>query len=180
MSTSIISRRYARALINLASRADQIEAVGQGLDGLAEALETSPQLAGLIAEPRVLQAQKDAVLAELMRRAGVAPLVESFVRLVSEKRRAGLLVEIRRIYHELADARLGRAMARVTVAGDLTADQQERLRTALEGLSGKQITLEVEVDPAVLGGVVARIGSTVWDGSLRGRLESIRQSITGG
>jgi len=180
MSTAVISRRYARALIRLAARTDQLEPVGAALDDLADALTVAPRLAQVLAEPRVSPAEKDALLAELAARTQAPPLVANFVRLVARKRRAALLGEIRDIYHQLADARLGRAVAEVTVAAALTPAQEEKIRANLAARTGQQITLTVAVDPAILGGAVTRIGSQVWDGSLRNQLNGIRQSIMEG
>lgn len=180
MSNPVISRRYARALLNLAVKEKQMEPVTEGLEDIADAMETSPELGNMIADPKVPQAEKQKVIEALMEKAGVAPLVNNFVRLVASKRRLILLPEIRDLFHALADERMGRGMAEVTAATDLTQAQQDSLRTKLESLSGKTISLKVNVDPSMLGGVVARVGSTVWDGSLRNQLNQIRQSIIEG
>ncbi len=91
-----------------------------------------------------------------------------------------LLDEIREIYHLLADERLGRAQAEVTVAAPLTPEEENALREKLETLSGKQITMTVTVEPDIIGGVITKIGSSVRDGSLRAQLEQIRHTITEG
>jgi F-type H+-transporting ATPase subunit delta len=99
---------------------------------------------------------------------------------VTRKRRIGLLDEMRKVFHELADERMGRAHADVTVASALSAQQESALKERLEKLSGREINLRVEIDPSILGGIVAKIGSTVWDGSLRNQLNQIHQSIIEG
>ncbi|MBI4081223.1 MAG: ATP synthase F1 subunit delta [Candidatus Lambdaproteobacteria bacterium] len=180
MSTAVISLRYARALMNLAAKAGQVDAVGRGLDDLAGALESSPALTGLLTEPRVSHAQKNEVLGQLLHRLQAPALVTTFVRFVAQQRRTPLLAEIGALYRRLADERQGRAQAEVTVAEPLAAEQQEDLRRRIEALTGKTITLHVQVDPAILGGVVTRIGNTVRDGSLRSQLNHVRQSIREG
>lgn len=177
MTTTVISRRYAQAMLNLATKGGQIDEVAAGLDDLADAVVTSEALANLLGNPKVLQAHKDAVIAELVKRIKPPEIVNTFARFLSAKRRFALLDEIRLVYHRLADTQTGRATALVTVAAPLKKAQENQLREKIEAFSGKQITLDVEVDPAILGGAITRIGSTVWDGSLRNQLTNIRDSI---
>ena len=154
--------------------------MAKGLDEMADMVAGAPQLQALLAEPKLSVASKEAVVSDLVNKAGVPALVGNFLRFITRKRRALLLEEIRAAYHELADERMGRANAQVTVAADLTAEQQEALRKRLQTLSGKDVKLNVRVDASILGGVVARIGSTVWDGSLRNQLSQIQQTIMKG
>lgn len=177
MSNTIISRRYARALLNLSARANEVEAVAEGLNDVADAVTTSPALADLLINPKVKQADKMQIVNTVLARIGPPAIVSTFVRYLTGKRRIALLDDIRRVYHELADIRTGRATALVTVAVPLDDGQQDQLRRRIEAMSGKQITLDIQVDPAILGGTVTRIGSTVWDGSLRSKLHQIRDSI---
>jgi len=177
---SIVARRYALALMNLAAREQEIEAVARGLDDVADTFKESPQLRAFFSEPKVPRSAKEAAMAELLAVSKAPPLVSNFLRYVTRKRRIGLLEDMRRLFHELADQRMGRAHADVTVAATLTEAQQEGLRSRLEALSGKRIELRVKSDPLILGGVMARIGSIVWDGTLRNQLNYIQQSIIEG
>jgi len=177
---SIVSRRYAQALMNLAVKENQIEPVQEGLDSFANAVADSPRMKAFLDEPRVPQAAKEAAVSEILEKIQGPGMLTNFLRLITEKRRIGLLADIRADFHELADERMGRAHADVTVAAPLNENQEKTLREKLETLSGKQIDLRVHIDPTVLGGMVARIGSTVWDGSLRHQLNQIHQSILEG
>ena len=180
MSAGVISRRYAQALLNLAERAGQLEPASQGLDDLASALESSPNLQLLLTSPEVPQEQKAKVVAELVQRARAIPLVATFARFLLFKHRIGILGAIRRVFNALADERLGRAHAEVTVAFPVGKEQETRLLRLCETLSGKRITLSLKVEPEILGGAIARIGSRVWDGSLRNALQVMRVAITQG
>ena len=180
MITGVIAQRYAKALMKLAVAADQIEPVTEGLDTVADALAESERLADFLAESKIPLTAKERAVTDLLAATQVPPLVATFVRFVTGKRRILLLPEIRTVFHRLADERMGRAHAEVVVATPLSADQESRLKERLERLSGKQITLQVQVEPEILGGAVTRIGSTVWDGSLRGRLNHVRQTIIEG
>ena len=177
---SIVGRRYAQALMNLAVRGKAVEATAAGLDELADSVAASPALQALLEEPKVALAAKEAVMGGVVGRAELPPLVATFVRFVTRKRRIGLLGDIRAEFHDLADERMGRGQADVVVAATLTAGQGQALRSRLQALSGKEVQLRVQVDPGILGGVVARIGSTVWDGSLRNQLNQIHQFIAKG
>ena len=180
MSATVIARRYAKALLNLATQGDQVEAVSQGLDDLVEVLAQSPRLGIVLISPQVTQAEKNRVIAELLKRTQVPALVDQFVRFLAHKRRTTILGDVRAVFHELADKRLGRAQAQLTVAAPISKAEEKRLRETYEKLSGKQITLHVRIDPDILGGAVTRIGSTVWDGSLRNTLNAMRTAITQG
>ncbi|HKI97091.1 MAG TPA: ATP synthase F1 subunit delta [bacterium] len=177
---SVIARRYAQALMNLAVKAKAVEPTAAGLDEVADSVAGSPELQALLEEPKVALADKEAVIVALLDKTQAPTLVATFVRFITRKRRAGLLDDIRSEFHDLADERMGRASADVTVASALSTDQEQALRERLQALSGKEIKLRVQIDPGILGGVVARIGSTVWDGSLRNQLTQIHQSIAQG
>ena len=180
MSAGVISRRYALALLNLAEKDHQVEAASSSLDDLATAIDSAPNLRLLLTSPEVPQQKKADVLDALMSRTQAAPLVKKFVRFVLSKRRIGILGDIRRVFNGLADERLGRAHAEVTVAVPVPKDQEARLLKLCETLSGKKITLAVTVNPEILGGAVARIGSRVWDGSLKNALHIMRSAIARG
>jgi F-type H+-transporting ATPase subunit delta len=178
--SGVIAQRYARALMNLAVKADAVEDVATGLDEMAETLEESPLLAAFVEDTKVPPSTKQDVVRDLLVKAQVPELVNTFVRYLTAKRRFLLLPEIRDVYHRLADERLGRAQAEVTVAAAMSEAQEKQMQGQLEALSGKQITLTVKVDPEIMGGAITRIGSVVRDGSLRNQLQQIRQSIKEG
>lgn len=180
MSAGVISRRYAKALMNLAVNAGQVEEVAAGLDTIADAMADSPRLGVFLQNAKVPQPAKQETVNLILQRAEIPPLVDSFVRFVTYKRRIALLEEIRRVFHRLADERLGRAQAEVTVAAPVSPEQEAALLAKLESMTGKQITLSVRVEPDIIGGVITRIGSTVRDGSLRTQLTNLRQSILEG
>jgi F-type H+-transporting ATPase subunit delta len=178
--SAVIAARYAKALMNLAAKAKQVEPVAQGLDDVTALMVESKELATMLADVRVTRAVKQAVMQGVVEKAKLPELVSTFVLFVMDKRRLALLPEISRLFHRLADERLGRAQADVTVATPLAADQEKTLKQDLEKLSGKTVTLHVKVNPAILGGAITRVGSTVWDGSLRNQLNQIRESILKG
>ena len=180
MSTAIISKRYARALMNLAEKSKQLDQVTTSINDVTDSLVEAPSTLEFLTNPKTPQTVKRDTLEAIVTQAKTEPMVASFFRLLLDKRRLGLIDEIRKLFHAIADERLGRAQAEVTVAEDLTQAQQDALQKKLEQISGKQITLSINIDPEIIGGVVARIGSTVHDGSLRNYLKNIRQTIIEG
>jgi F-type H+-transporting ATPase subunit delta len=178
--SAVIASRYAKALMTLAAQEQQVEPVAQGLDEVAGLIRDSKELSGFLDNVRVPRAAKAHVMKALLDKAKLPALVNNFVLFIMEKRRLMLLGEIADHFHRLADERLGRAQAEVTVASALAPEQELRLKKQLEALAGKTVTLHVKVDPALLGGAVTRLGSTVWDGSLRHQLNQLRDSILKG
>jgi F-type H+-transporting ATPase subunit delta len=183
VSTQVISQRYARALMNLVARGKdkdkQVEATGKALSEVLVAV-TGDELAPFLTSQRVTPPVKDEVLKTVLAKMKTPETLTSFVRLLNEKRRITLLPEIAEIFDQLADERLGRAQAEVIVAEAPTPALQERLRKQLEKATGKTITLNVTVDPEILGGAITRVGSTVWDGSVRHHLNQVREQLLRG
>jgi len=181
VSSGLIARRYAQALLNLAARDKKTDDVSQGLHDLCGILDAVPDLKLMLHSPEVAAERKSRLLAEMLNHAQPAPLVGQFARYLESKHRLPLLHEIRDCYGRMADDLMGRAKAQVTVAIDPAPAQRERLLRLCQKLSGgKQVSLSIQVDPGILGGSVVRIGSKVWDGSLRNDLDTIRSAIAQG
>ena len=180
MSQGVIARRFAKALMGLAGRDQALESVEQSLSELAETYESSPELQGAIASTKVPSVAKQTILADVLEALQPHAQVDVFARFLLLKRRLSLIPDIHRAFHRLVQERLVRIEAEVTVTHPLPEEALEGLRKELSEYSGKDVSLSVKIDPALLGGVVTRIGSEVIDGSLRNQLEQVRQSIIQG
>lgn len=176
-SARLIVQRYAQALHSLASETGALEAVDSDLQVLDELLSESPELAEQLANPRLTREVKERVLTQLLAGAEGSSLVQRVALLMTRKGRAGLLTELRPIYAEIAMAAAGRQVARVTSAQGLDEGTRQQLGERLGALTGNSITLEETVDASLLGGVTVQIGSKLIDGSLRGRLEKIQDTL---
>src|SRR5262249_13749432 len=121
--------------------------------------------------------EKRAVLEKLLPRVAPTPEVQRFVLLLLDRRRIVLLPAIARAYRDMTDAHLGRVRAQVTSAEPLAAPMLDRVRRSLEQRTGKQVIVETAVDPGLLGGIVARVGDLVLDGSVRTQLEDLRAKL---
>jgi F-type H+-transporting ATPase subunit delta len=178
VSGSGAARRYARALLGLAREEGRIEAVREELGTLVELVETVPAVAQVLVRPLFPAAQRRAVLMRLAERLGLSELLTRFCCFLIDQRRMLELGEIRDEYGQLADELAGRAHAEVTSASPLDSGQLERLREALAQHTGRRVELALHVDRELIGGVIARVGGLVLDGSLQSQLAQVRASLT--
>ena len=180
MSHSIAGSRYARALV------DVVLAPGSGLkpeDATAqlkiveEWIKGSPDLRSIFITPAVPTSRKRAVLTKLAAEAGLAPMIRNFLCVILDHRRIAQLTEIRQAFETILDEQTGFVSAQVTSATGLDDQQWRAIETELARMTGKRVRMHTMVDPELLGGVMAKVGSTVYDGSLRGQLEGMRHKL---
>lgn len=178
MQNLSIARRYARAMIDVATESASTDRVAEQLDGLASVLRENADLRDVLSNPAYSRAQRGAVVAGLVKVSGkLDPLVQNMLELLLDRHRVGFLPDIARIFRDMADLKAGRVRGKVTSAAPLTPDALKHIETALEQIVQRDVVLETRVDPALLGGVSAQVGSMVYDGSLRTQLESLRQQL---
>jgi F-type H+-transporting ATPase subunit delta len=172
-----VARRYARALFGIGIDAGNFEALGREIDDLSTLLVSSPELRNALENPVFRPEEKRAVLEQILPRVTPTAEVRRFVLLLLERRRLVILPAIARAYRDLADAHAGRVRAKVTSAEPLSPAALEGIRRALGQRTGKQVLVEVEVDPGLIGGVIARVGDLVLDGSVRTQLDELRTKL---
>lgn len=177
MVSSSVARRYARALFALGVEDGQYETYASQLERVAEAFAASEELRDLWLNPAYSREQRLAALAAVEKPLNLGPLVVSTLRLLVERQRVGQLEAIVRAYRELADERSGRIRAQVISARELPGDVVSQVSGALSKATGREISLETLVDPSLLGGLVAQVGSTVLDGSLRTQLVRLGEEL---
>jgi len=170
-----IARRYAAALLRAAADQQLVEQVASDLQSAHAGIAADPALAAALAHPEIPSPRKQEILQAVFSR--LAPLSLTLLALLVRRRRQAYLGDVIAEYRRLADEARGLARARVVSAVAMTAEQQARLRRALERRTGKQVELTREVDPAVLAGLVVNIGDEVIDASARGRLEKLRELL---
>jgi len=186
-----LARRYARALLGLAQGAAQRDKLAKDLDAFA-ALCRTPDADGklvlsVLASDRFPIAERKRLIDSFLRRlsggvaggAGADPLLGKFLHYVLERGRMEGVVEIARAYRRMADDAAGRIDAHITSAAPLSPEALAKLKQALERATGKQIIATTAVDPGLIGGVIAKVGSTVVDGSVRSALAQIKSSLRG-
>ncbi len=167
--------RYAQALFALAKESKQTDQVGADLDAFAGLIEGSDDLRRLVRSPAFSAGDQVRALGAILARAGIAGTAANFLKLVATKRRLFAVLDMIRDYRKLNDAERGIARANVTVAEPLKEQHLLALKDALAQVSGgRSVELAVKVDPAIIGGLVVKLGSRMVDGSLRTKLNAIR------
>jgi F-type H+-transporting ATPase subunit delta len=180
---SAASSRYAHALLDVVLEPGATVKPAQVAEQLAsiEALmESSVDLRHVLDTPAVPGSRKRAVLAKLAEPLGLAPIVRNFLFVITDHRRLAYLSQIREAFEEFVDESMGFVRASVTSPQKLDEKQSQALESELERLTGKRVRAEYAVDAALVGGALARIGSTVYDGSVHGRLQAMRRKLTQG
>ena len=178
MSQGVIARRYAKALINLAEK--DLEITGNSLAEIADVYSNSTELSEVLSDTKVSSQIKQDVLKNILKKIKVSKLVDTFIRYLLAKRRIVLLPNIERAFNLLLQEKLGRIEAGITVAQEIPEVTVGKLEKAISRYSGKEVTVNITIDPAIIGGIVTRIGSVVIDGSIHTQLNQIRQSIIRG
>lgn len=178
---SVVASRYASALVDVVTSATSSLEGSKAISELRDveaAVQASTQLRGILQNPAVSRARKRAVIGRIGEAIGISRQIKNFLFVAADRGRIGQLSEIREAFEMLLDQRLGFMRADVTSAKALDDSQRQRLEAQLSRLSGKSIRPFYAVDTALVGGVIARVGSIVYDGSVRGQLESLRRKLT--
>jgi len=170
-----VARRYATALFAVAGKMGKAAAVQHDLGAIVDARRESPALKRVLESPLVPASEKHAMLDRAL--AGGDEVTQAFVHLLVNKRRADVLPAIYEEYVRCADEAAGVARAYVTTAAPLSSTLCDDLSLALTQHLGRPVQMHVNVEPALLGGVSVRVGDTVWDGSVRGALETMREQM---
>jgi F-type H+-transporting ATPase subunit delta len=172
-----VARRYAKALFEIGVSKGNFELLGEELANLASLYTDSRELRQTLENPVFSGTQKRRIVEAVLPRVAQNPMIYNFALLLVERRRIDTLPMISRAYQELTDAQLGRVRAVVTSAKPLDLVTEGEIQRALERRTGKKVLMKSEVDPNLIGGVVARVGDLVLDGSLRTRLASVGNKI---
>lgn len=172
-----IARRYAKALFSLAVEKGRIEPWTDGLLALGRAVDASPELREVLQNPAYPREDRAAVVARLAETLGLDAEPASLLQLLGDRNRLGGLSAIVAAFRELADTELGRVRAKVTSAVPLDDAAIHAIAEKLSAATQKKVLVERAVDPAILGGVVAQVGSVVYDGSIRTQLEDLRRTL---
>lgn len=176
MRDKTVARNYAEALLELADRNEGAEVYGEWIGAVAQVLEANPKLRLFLETPRIDAEDKKSALINALGGKAPQPFL-NFLRITIDKRRQRLLGEIDTEYRELLDERMGRIHVQVTVAHPLDEAGVAEVKTELSRLLGKTAVPEINVDPSILGGILVRAGDTIFDGSLKHRMERLRRRL---
>lgn len=175
-----LARRYARALLDIGVEDGQVRRVLSEVEAFEALLAQTPLLREALEASHVNRPDKHAALEAATSGAGFLPATRNFLMLLVDKGRTEVLPPIVAELRRLVERREGIERVEVVVPAALTDAQRDRLRETLAARTGKTVTLEERVDPAVLGGMVVKIGDTVYDGSVRTQIRQIREILEKG
>jgi F-type H+-transporting ATPase subunit delta len=178
MSTRASAARYARALFDIAIKETNPEQAEKELDAFAGLLRSHADLQRVLTNPAVPAANKRALVQQLMDRLQPSSPVRKLLLLLAERDRLELVPDMLDVYRERLMEHLQVIKAEVTTAAPLAGDQAAQLQQRLATATGRTVTMTTNVDPAIIGGVVTRIGGTVYDGSVATQLAAMRQRLT--
>lgn len=174
-----LSRRYTKALFQLAREARQEEKIGQEIESFLGAY-TNPLLQTVLVNPAFRIDNRKRTLIEVANRLQLSLLAIHFLLLLLERDRLAYLPSIAALYRRFLNEAQGRLEAKVVSASSLEPVNVDRLREVLHGISGKEIVLQQETDPALIGGLFVEFEGKVYDGSVRTQLERMKQRIARG
>ncbi len=174
-----LSGRYATALFDLADGASQLDQVADDLRQLSAMIDESADLVRLIRSPVISRSDQSAAMLALLEKAGASDLTRNFIGVVASNRRLFVLAKIISDYLSLLAGRRGEMTAEVSSAQALTDNQQAEIVDALQKSVGGKVSLNSTVDPALLGGLVVKIGSRMVDSSLQTKLQHLKLAMRG-
>jgi F-type H+-transporting ATPase subunit delta len=174
---SVAANRYARALIDVLYP-DKAEAGYQQLQQFLSLLDEHPDARRFLENPTMAGERRRRMLHEIFSALKMDQKVANFIGILADRDRLPILEEVIETYQKFLDEKLGIVRARVTSAHALDGGQQQELTARLEKATGKQVRMEVAVDPSLIGGVVAQVGSTIYDGSVRQQLQAFKSRLS--
>ena len=176
-SVSGVSGRYATALFELARDEKAVDAVKADLDRFVTMLADSPDLTRLVRSPVFSTDVQGRALAAVLDKADISGITAKFLKVLTANRRLFAVTDVIRAYGALVAKFKGEATADVTVAEALNDKNLDALKSALKSVTGKDVALNVKIDPSIIGGLVVKLGSRMVDSSLRTKLNSIKHAM---
>jgi F-type H+-transporting ATPase subunit delta len=176
---SLVAKRYAKALVALASQHGRLAETGDQLKRLTRLIDDTPELKSLLYNPSVSRQFKEELITDLSQRLRIGPIETNFVRLLLEKGRLPDLPQIVELYEELAEEAQNRLRVRVKTVIPLTPELEAEVRRRFAQYTSKEIIIEQEIDPTLIGGIIAQMGSLILDGSIRNELLRVKTELVG-
>jgi F-type H+-transporting ATPase subunit delta len=176
-SVSGVAGRYATALFELARDQKSVDQVRAELDQFSALLKDNPDLMRLVRSPVFTSDEQGKALGAILAKAGIGGITANFLRVLTANRRLFAVNDVIRAFRALVAQFRGEATADVTVAEPLSDKNLDALKAALKTVSGKDVDLNVKVDPSIIGGLIVKLGSRMVDSSLRTKLNSIKHAM---
>ena len=177
MSIETVARRYANALADVVIKTGEANSVKSELKSWEEMISSNSNLQGAFRNPSIAQSSKEKVLDNLIKKTNPTPTTANFLRILLRNSRLTEINEINERFANVLDERSGLTSAQIISARELSEVEKAEIKTNLERLTKKTVNLNFKTDKNIIGGVIARIGSTVYDGSVKTQLEELREKL---
>jgi F-type H+-transporting ATPase subunit delta len=179
LSSQAVARRYATALADVVQDRDEARKVQTELIQWQQMISSSPLLQELLTNPTIALDQKQSAVKELIARSEVSQITANVLKLLLKNQRLSDLAAINEKFAQVLDERAGIVSAEVTSARVLPTESKSLIENNLRGITGRDVRINFLVDESLIGGIVTRIGSTVYDGSIKNQLEELQKAIAG-
>ena len=173
----IIAKRYATALVELAHEKNLVDKTRADLAAFAAAVDGQASLQKLFSSPAFTPDAKKAVIAELAGKLGLERTTKRFIEYLAETGRIRYFREVQQVFEDILAERQNRARAMLTTAAPLAAGEVAEIKKQLEAVTGKQVEIDAKVDPALIGGARAQLGSVIYDGTISSQLGRMRERL---
>jgi F-type H+-transporting ATPase subunit delta len=180
VKSSVIARRYAKALILIGKEDGQAETYREELNSVIEVLDSNPAFEDIVDNPLFDSAKRTKLFTSVLNAMEMSKVMKTFLNLIFSKQRFNQIRSISEHYNKLADELKGVVQADLVSATALSSDTYEQIRQALAKMTGKEVLLQTHQDPEIIGGIVTKIGDLVLDGSIKTQLKNMRESLKRG
>lgn len=180
MSTETIARRYSTALADVVLKKGDTETVKSELEAVGKLFGENNELRTVFANPAITHINKEKVLDALIARTKPSETISNFLRVLLQNGRLADITEINDRFGSILEERSGTVSAQIISSREIPADERTEFQRQLEKITGKKVNINYTIDENIIGGVVTRIGSTVYDGSVRTKLENLKEQLVNG
>lgn len=179
MKNTVLAKRYAKALFAVGKEEGNLEDLSKGLNELAELFATTPEVEDALTNPLYPIEARMKVMEHLIKAMKASQIMANFLNLLVQKKRADAIPAIAEVYGAMVDENNNMCQGTVISATDLSTALSDKVKATLEKITGKQVILKNEVDPGIIGGMIAKVGDLVLDGSIKSQLAGLKESIKG-
>jgi F-type H+-transporting ATPase subunit delta len=179
VKSTVLAKRYAKALFAVGKEDGAHEQYGAALNSMANLFASMPEVQDALTNPVYPVEARAKVMEHLVKSMGASPVMANFFQLLVQKKRANILPELAEGYQALVDADNNVVRGTVISATELAGDLSAKVKATLEKITGKQVVLTTAVDPSIIGGMMAKVGDLVLDGSIKSQLTGLKESIKG-
>ncbi len=179
MKNIILANRYAKALFSVAAETDAFDDYSKAMNDFAETFNGSPEVRDGLSNPVYPMEVRVKVMDYLVETMKLDGVIKNFLNLVVQKNRAAVLPDIAEAFQALVDEKRNICQGTVVSAMEMGAELKDKVQATLEKITGKKVILSSKVDPSIIGGIVAKVGDLVLDGSLSSQLLGLKESIKG-